>query len=168
VAQVVLPPGLAGQRGLSLLGPSLEGLRLDLALTGPWPGPAGTPALRAARWRDAGGTLELRTLALAWGAATATASATLALDATLQPAGAGTLRLAGAPAVLEAAQAAGLVGRRDAAAAGMLLAMMQRTPPEGGPPRLEVPVVLERRALSLAGLTLLRLPPWRWPGAAPP
>lgn len=161
--RVVLPPEMAAAPGIAVLGPVLEALRLDLAVTGPWPGAAGQPATRAARWRDAGGAVELRGLALRWGEAEAKGSAVLALDEALQPAGAGTLRLAGAPAVLRAAQTAGMVGRREAAAAQLLLAMMQRTPPEGGPPQLEVPVVLEQRALSLGGLPLLRLPSWRWP-----
>ncbi len=165
--RLTLPPAVAAIPGLAVLGPSLQRLSLDLALTGPWPGTAGLPAARAARWRDAGGTLEVRSLALDWGAASASASATLALDEALQPAGAGTVRLAGGTAVLQAAQAAGMLGRREATAAQFMLTMMQRTPPEGGPPRLEVPVVLEGRTLALAGLTLMRLPPWRWPGTAP-
>ena len=162
-ASLTLPPALAALPGLAVLGPRLDRLSLDMAVSGPWPGLAGGPAARAARWRDGGGTLELRGLAFDWGAASASAAATFALDAALQPAGAGTLRLAGGAAVLEAAREAGMIGRREVATAQMLLPMMQRVPPEGGPPRLEVPLVLEQRTLVLAGLTLLRLPGLAWP-----
>ena len=163
-ARLTLPPALLALPGFGVLGPNLDRLGFDLALLGPWPGLSGLPAARAARWRDGGGLLEVRSLAFDWGAASASASATLALDEALQPAGEGMLRLAGAPAVLQAAQEAGLVGRRDALAAQMLLAMMQRTPAEGGPPRLEVPLVLDKRSLSMAGLTLTRVPALTWPG----
>jgi hypothetical protein len=166
VARVALPPGLAGMPALAALGPGLDRVSLDAALSGPWPGLAGPPALRAARWRDGGGTLELRALEFGWGAARAGMTAALALDGALQPAGEGVLRLAGAGAVLDALREAGLIGRREASGAQLLLAMMQRSPPEGGPPRLDLPVVLERRALSLAGMALGRLPPLSWPGAA--
>lgn len=166
IARLTLPPALLAMPGLGVLGPNLDRLGLELVVAGPWPGLAGAPVSRATRWRDGGGLLEVRSLAFDWGAASASASATLALDEALQPAGEGLLRLAGAPAVLQAAQEAGLVGRRDALAAQMLLAMMQRTPPEGGPPRLEVPLVLDKRSLSAAGLTLTRLPALPWP--APP
>lgn len=162
-ASLTLPPALAALPGLAVLGPRLDRLSLDVAVSGPWPGLSGSPSARAARWRDGGGTLELRGLAFGWGAANASATATFALDAVLQPAGAGTLRLAGGAAVLEAAREAGMIGRREVATAQMLLAMMQRVPPEGGPPRLEVPLVLEQRTLVLAGLTLLRLPGLAWP-----
>lgn len=160
---VTLPRALAAMPGLAVLGPSLDRIAFDLLASGPWPGGAGAPTARATRWRDGGGTLELRELGIGWGAARLGATALLALDAGLQPAGEGTLRLAGANAVLEAAQAAGMIGRREVTAAQLLLTLMQRTPPEGGPPQLEVPVVLERRRLSLGGLALTQLPALPWP-----
>jgi hypothetical protein len=163
---VTLPPVPAGDAATAALarrfGQRLEALRVELALTGPMPPPFGPPAARAARWRDAGGAVELRAFSLRWGPAAATASATLALDAALQPAGAGTLRLAGAGAVLDAATEAGLVPPRSAGAARLALQMMQRRPHDGGPPLLEVPLTLEERTLALARFPLARLPVLAW------
>ncbi|WBV42645.1 DUF2125 domain-containing protein [Pseudoroseomonas cervicalis] len=144
------------------LGQRIEAATLDAALTGPLPsGP--DLARRAAAWRDAGGALELRGLTLRWGGAAASAAATLALDAALQPAGAGTLRLAGAERLLDALVQSGSLAARNAALARALLPLMQRPDPAGGPPQLEVPAALENRTLSVARLNLLRLPELRWP-----
>ncbi|MDQ1081567.1 DUF2125 domain-containing protein [Pseudoroseomonas cervicalis] len=144
------------------LGQRIEAATLDAALTGPLP-PGPDLARRAAAWRDAGGALELRGLTLRWGGAAASAAATLALDAALQPAGAGTLRLAGAERLLDALVQSGSLGARNATLARGLLPLMQRPDPAGGPPQLEVPAALENRTLSVARLNLLRLPELRWP-----
>lgn len=164
-ATIVLPPRLAAAPGVKLLGQTLDRVAIDVAISGPWPGLAGAPAARAARWRDGGGTLDVRELGFGWGAARAGMTAVLALDGALQPAGEGILRLSGAGAVLDAAREAGLIGRREVTAAQMLLVLMQRTPPEGGPPRLEIPAMLERRTFSLGGMALGQLPAWQWPAA---
>ncbi|MCQ4162811.1 DUF2125 domain-containing protein [Roseomonas sp. GC11] len=153
-------------RGIALpvatpMGPEIAAATLDAALNGPVPPPAPL-AQRAAAWRDAGGALELRGLTLQWGGATASLAATLGLDAALQPAGSGTLRLAGAEHVLDALVQAGVVPQRNAALARGLLPLMQRPDPAGGPPVLEVPVALENRGLSVARLNLGRVPAVEW------
>jgi hypothetical protein len=101
------------------------------------------------------------------GPASASGSAVLALDEALQPAGAGTLRVVGAGAVLDAATRGGLLPQRNAGATRLVLRMMERLPPEGGPPVLEVPLTLEERTLSLARFPLLRLPALEWWSPAP-
>lgn len=169
-------PGLvltAALRGLSLpgaIGGLLPGGRvdtatLDAALNGPLPGglfSAAPPARRAAAWRDAGGTLELRALTLRAGAVAASAAATLALDGGLQPVGAGTLRLFNPDLVLEALLRAGVIDPRNGGLARSLLPMLQRPGAAGGPPQLEVPVTLEQGRLTAARIPLLRLPPLAW------
>jgi len=145
------------------LGRQVRALRLDASLTGPLPG-GRNPTNRAATWRDAGGTLEVRHLELEYGPATATVAATLALDESLQPMGAGTLRLTGAEAVLAALTEAGAMTRRDAALARGVVALLARPPAEGEAPRIEVPVTLEGRGLAVARLPVARLPPLVWPG----
>ncbi len=154
--EVELPVALAA------LGPRIEGLALDTVLTGPMPPPA-TLAARATGWRDGGGTLALRRLDLRWGPVTAALDATLALDQALQPMGAGTLRLTGAEAALDALAAAGMLAPRGAAGARVMAGLLGRVPPEGGPPRIEVPLTLDRQRLTLAGLPLARIETWRWP-----
>jgi hypothetical protein len=162
---LTLPPALASQPGVAVLGSSLDRIAIDLVAGGPWPGAAGSPAARAAAWRAGGGSLEVRELGFGWGAARLGTTGRLALDTALQPAGEGMLRLTGAAAVLDAARAAGLIGRREVAGAQMLLSLMQRTPPEGGPPQLQVPMALEGRRLSLGGLSVAQIPPLAWPAS---
>jgi uncharacterized protein DUF2125 len=165
--EVALPPGAAAA---ALLGPLVQALTFDAALTGPLPPGAFAPgaAAQAEAWRDGGGALEVRSLALRWGPVAGEAVATLALDEALQPAGAGTVRLAGAAEVLDAAAAAGLLAPRPAAMARTALRLLERRPAGGGLPELEVPVTLEERTLVLARFPLLRLPAWSWPSSAAP
>ncbi|MBL6077765.1 DUF2125 domain-containing protein [Belnapia sp. T18] len=153
---VELPVALAG------LGRRLERAGLEAVLTGPVPPPGG-PRARATAWRDGGGTLALQRLDLAWGPSTGVLAATLSLDQALQPMGAGTLRLTGAEAALEALVAAGVVAPRGAGMARVMLGMLARVPPEGGPPRIEVPVTLERQRLGIAGMAVGRIGAWDWP-----
>jgi hypothetical protein len=151
-----IPPLLAS------LGRTLQALRLDLALTGPVP-PGRSPATRAEAWRDGGGTLELRGLELRWGPVSAASTATMTLDDALQPMGAGTLQLSGADEALDAAAAAGLLTPRGAGTARTVVRLLSRSPAEGGPPRLDVPLTLEDRTLTLARIPLIRLAAWDWP-----
>jgi hypothetical protein len=148
------PPGGFGRR--------IASLAADLALSGPLPG-GRAPAQRAEAWRDGGGTLELRSVALRWGPVGAQAAATLAFDEGLQPMGAGTLRLTGATEALEALAAAGLVGRRAALTARSVLPLLSRPSAENGAPEIEVPLMLEDRVLSMARIPVLRLEPLAWP-----
>ena len=76
------------------LGSHIASLAVDGALNGPVP-PGRTPAELAAAWRDGGGSLEIRHLALVWGPLDLTGSATLALDEQLQPMGAASARVVG-------------------------------------------------------------------------
>jgi hypothetical protein len=151
-------------RGAEALGRSIQTLAADLWVSGPVP-PGRAPSLRAEAWRDGGGTLELRALALRWGAVGAQAAATLALDEALQPMGAGTLRISGAAAALETLVEAGVVGRRAAATARGVLPLLSRPSAETGAPEVEVPVTLEDRVLALARIPVLRFAPLDWPAA---
>ena len=147
------------------LGRQIGAVRIDAALTGPLPG-GRNPTTRAATWRDAGGTLELRRLELDYGPAHAQVAATLALDDQLQPMGAGTLKLSGAEAVLDALAGAGLVTQRNAALARRVVSVLSRPPAEGEPPQLEVPLTLEGRGLAVARIPVARMPALLWPGPA--
>lgn len=143
------------------LGPRIAAASLEASFGGPWPGGA-TVATRAAGWRDAGGQLELRHLALAWGPLGLSASATAGLDGQLQPTGAATARVVGYDATLEALAAAGLLAPRVAQAIGAVLGLLARPAQPGGPPQVEVPLTLQSRTLSLGPFPLLRLREWVW------
>ncbi|TDG33811.1 DUF2125 domain-containing protein [Paracraurococcus ruber] len=158
--EVLLPPA-AG-----LLGRIVQAASLDAALSGPVP-PGRGPAAKAEAWRDGGGTFELRELDLRWGSLAGTATATLTLDEALQPMGAGVLRLTGAADALQAAREAGLLTRQAAAAGTMAVRLLSRSPAEGAPAQLELPLTLESRVLTAARLPLVTLPAWRWPAPPP-
>jgi hypothetical protein len=95
---------------------------------------------------------------LRWGAVEATLTGLVALDGALQPSGSGTLRLAGGPLLLDAALAAGMIGRREAEAARWLLALSQRVPPQGGPPQIELPISLGGGVIGLGGVVAIPFP----------
>ncbi|HVC57684.1 MAG TPA: DUF2125 domain-containing protein [Stellaceae bacterium] len=92
------------------------------------------PLRRAAMaWRDAGGTLDLDHLTLHWGDLRITGSGTLALDAELQPVGGFSGAIGGYPQLMTALVAAGRMRAGDARLAGLALALMSRTGPDGRP-----------------------------------
>jgi hypothetical protein len=154
-----LPAAPSGRA--AAFGRRIGAVAAEFALSGPVP-PGRFPVVRAEAWRDGGGTLELRSLTLLWGPVAAAAAATLALDETLQPMGAGTLRVTGAAEALEALAEAGLIGRRAAGAARAVLPMMSR-PGATGAAELEVAVTIEDRTLAIARIPVTRFAPLAWP-----
>ena len=143
------------------LGAEVQRLVVQAALPGP-PPPLDGLAPQAAAWRDGGGRLELHALDLLWGPVQAGAQGELALDPALQPTGRLTLALAGFGEALDALAAAGVLAPNNARGLRAVGMMLQRPPAEGGPPRLQLPLLLRGGTLSAAGFTLLRLPPVVW------
>ena len=161
---LLLPPG-AAPPAQAAFGRHLEEARLRAALTGPLV-PHVSPIAAAAAWRDAGGVLDLQRVALRWGALAGEARMALALDSALQPAGTGLLRLADAPAALEAMAVAGVIPRNTARAAQGVALLTARVPEGGGPPWVELPLALGNGTVAAARIPLLRLAPIAWPGPA--
>jgi hypothetical protein len=157
-AEAISPPsGIARP-----LGPRIANLEMEGALNGPVP--AGrTLAEQATAWRDGGGSLEIRHLALVWGPLDLTASATLALDDQLQPMGAGSARLVGYAEALDALAAHAAISRSAATATKAVLSLMAHNPEDGSPPDVEVPLTLQYRTLSMRQVPLVRLPEVDWP-----
>jgi hypothetical protein len=151
------PPGIA-----RLLGPRIANLEADGALDGPL-SLGRTLKEQAAAWRDGGGSLEIRHLALVWGPLDLSASATLALDDQLQPMGAGSTRLVGFAETLDALAAHAAISRSAATATKAVLSLLAHTPEDGGPPDVEVPLTLQYRTLSMRQVPLVRLPEVDWP-----
>lgn len=151
---------------VAAFGPRIAQARLEAAMTGP-PPPPGPAARAAAAWREGGGAIEIGGMALRWGPLAAEAQGILRLDAALQPAGEGLLVLERPQEALAALVEAGLVPRREAAAAQAVLALTTRVPAGGGAPRVEVPVTIANGTLAVARIPLLRFAPLAWPGAAP-
>ena len=151
------PPGIVRP-----LGPRIANLEVDGAVNGPVP-VGRTPAEQATAWRDGGGSLEIKRLAVAWGPLDLTASATLALDDQLQPMGAGSARLVGYAETLDALAAHAAISRSAATATKAVLSLMAHNPEDGSPPDVEVPLTLQYRTLSMRQVPLVRLPEVDWP-----
>lgn len=152
-----LPPGPRWA-----LGGRISSLSIDGALNGPLSRQPGL-AHRATEWRDSGGTLDIRRVALGWGPLGLSGSATLALDMRLQPMGTGTARIVGYAETLDALAAAGAIARSAAMASKALAGLIARTPEEGGPAEVEVPLTLQDRALSIRQIPIARIPELIWP-----
>jgi hypothetical protein len=144
------------------LGPRLSSLALDGALSGTL-GVGATPSQEAAAWRDSGGSLDIRRLAVGWGPLGVSATATLALDDQLQPMGAGNARLVGYAAALDSLADNGTLSRSAVIAAKAVLSLLAPTPGDGEPSEVEVPLTLQYRTLSIRQVPLLRLPELDWP-----
>jgi hypothetical protein len=159
-AEAINVPALPGGRAWPF-GPRIASVSCEAALTGPLPGGVDL-GTRAAAWRDDGGTLALRRLALGWGPLGLSGSATIALDEHLQPMGAATVRLVGYDATLDALASTGTLPPRAALAAKGVLAILARSPKGGGSPQVELPVTLQDRTLTAGRFPLLRLPELVW------
>ncbi|MBE9605788.1 DUF2125 domain-containing protein [Acetobacteraceae bacterium H6797] len=146
----------------SPLGQTVQSVDLEAALTGPTP-PGRQPRERAAAWRDSGGTLELRSLTMHWGQLGLSGAATMALDGNLQPMGAGTLRLTGAEALVDALASTGTIDPRNAGLVKAMLSLVTTKPADGGAPQVELPLTLERQRLSAARIPLMKMPAIDWP-----
>jgi hypothetical protein len=125
--------------------------------------PAGAPRAVAAAWRDAGGHVQVPLLRLDWGPGSLTADATLALDARLQPGGAGRVRVAGAGPALDRLAAGGWVAPQAAQAGRAMAMVLQRSPAGGGPPVVELPLALQDRVLRMGRFVLWHAPEVVWP-----
>jgi hypothetical protein len=156
-AAMTLPSGMAHP-----LGPHIASLAVDGALNGPVP-LGRTPAERATAWRDGGGSLQIRHLALVWGPLDLTGSATLALDEQLQPMGAASARVVGYAETLDSLAAHAAISRSAATAAKAVLSLLANSPDDGSLPNVEVPLTLQYRTLSMRQVPLVRLPEIEWP-----
>ena len=112
-------------------------------------------------WRDAGGALEVTSLGLSYGPLNMLGDGTVALDRDGQPEGAFTAHLTGFPEAIDAFRKAGLMTRRDADTAQVVLGLLARGP-LGGPRTLDVPLTLQDRTVSLGPVALFRLKPVDW------
>ncbi len=152
---------LPGAEG-SPLGASLGWLGAEGQLRGPLEGKSPLAALTA--WRDAGGTLELKSFSLAWGPLELSGNATLALDPAMQPEGAGTAQIRGFDETIDALVGNGLVKPNDGAIAKGVLGLLAKTPADGGPKVLSVALTIQKQALYAGPIRLLRLPTIKWAG----
>lgn len=145
------------------LGKTIAALEITFDVTGSLPQGALRESLE--QWRAGGGALEVRSLALSWPTAFARGSGTLALDAALQPMGAGTVTFGGFADILAALTHQGYLDKRTAETAAAVLGLMAK-PSAGGDPELSLPLTVQNRRLMVGPVMLLELPTVAWSAEA--
>jgi len=152
---VRLPWQWALPLGERITGGALEARLMGTLEPGPWP-----DAL--ARWRDAGGTVEIARLEIEYGPLDLNANGTLALDGDNQPIGAFTTRIQGFFQAIDALRRRRLVDDRAAITAKLVLGALARKGADGERPILSIPLTLQDRLLYAGPVPLFEVPPIRW------
>lgn len=136
-------------------------IELDATLSGPLPADPLTtsPRTMAADWHAGDGRLTVARLSFDWGKLEADASADLALDALLQPSGAGTMRLTGVADTIDALVRAAILPAGTGRAAKAVLMLMARDA-DGA---VQLGATLNDRTLTISQFPLARLPQTLWP-----
>lgn len=129
-------------------------------------GPNLKARLRA--WQENGGTMEVDRLTVAAGPMRIGAVGTATLDDWLQPQVALTAQIRGFFEALERLEDQGVIRPRDASVAKVVLGVMAKQPPDGGPAALDLPITIQERMFYLGPVALAQLPPLRWGFNAPP
>lgn len=132
----------------------IESFDSRLVLTGALAFPAGIDEIAA--WRDAGGTLEVERIAVAWGDVAFDGEGSLALDERMRPIGALTLRVERPRAIFEWLAAQDMIDPSVRPfLPGALAALEQGT--QGGP--LTLPLTLQDGRIFLGPLPIARMDP---------
>jgi hypothetical protein len=134
---------------------------LDFAATEKGAIPSGKLADAVAAWRDAGGTIELDSLRLKWGALDATAAGTIALDQELQPTGHLSGAIQGYDQILTALVQNGQMRASDAGLARIALTMLAKAGPDGKP-EIRTAFTIQNGQMFLGPAKLGRVPRITW------
>lgn len=155
-ADIVLPETIDGP-----LGRTLSKLRADLRIRGTAPGGSYAEAVEA--WRRSGGTLDVDWFQVNWGELDLRAKGTVALDEESRPLGAFSTDIRGHNHAVDALVAHGVLELGTATMTKIGLALLAKSPPEGGPPVLTLPVTAQDGHLYAGPLKILDLDPIRLP-----
>ncbi len=142
------------------LGPKLDHFSAEVQVLGNPPLPINRRSL--ARWRDGGGSIELKSLAVQWGPAKVEGSGTLTLDTLLQPEASFAARMTGFEETADALVAAGLIRAQEAQGVKLLLSLMARRSDPGRGAEIRVPITIQERVIYVGPARLTRLPLIRW------
>lgn len=115
-----------------------------------------------AHWRDAGGVLDLSKFDFAQGPLSLTGNGTLALDANLQPIGAGKITATGLSDLIDLLAARGAMHRKDAGIAKAVINGLEK-PGAAGRPEVTVGLSIQDNVVSFGFARLFKLPMIIWP-----
>jgi hypothetical protein len=138
----------------------VESLAIDATIKGPMMLAPLKDALAA--WRDAGGVVDLAGFSFAQGPLGLTGNATLALDADLQPEGAGTVTSTGLSDAIEILIRDGLIPPDRALVARATVKALEK-PGANGKPRSTIGLSLQNRTVSFGPAPLFALQRIEWP-----
>lgn len=153
-SEVELPAGIDPP-----LGPKIQRLAVEGAVTGPLPDNASRQSL--ALWRDAGGFLDVQRFEILWGPLAMEAEGRLALDEELRPIGTLNASLRNGSAVIDILVEKRMIAERAAGALKLAIFALSKDAGDGGPPLVELPVNLREGLLYLGPVALFRLRPIR-------
>ena len=147
------------------LGDSVQAASVEATLSGPpLPVPPGTTAAQqAARWRDAGGRLDVPGFALRWGPLQVRGSGTGGLDSALQPRAQASVRLQGWQDALDQLVQGGALSPGGALAARAALGLFARASDNASPGEVAVPVTVADGRVYAGGIPVARIPWIVWP-----
>lgn len=131
-----------------------------VAVEGPLPplGPSLNPAALA-QWRDRGGVFDIRAVSLRWEPMALVGDGTFGLDPMLRPEGAATVSASGLPGVIDRVVDLGRMKRGPASWLKLALIAGAKTPEEGGPPRVTLPLTIQGGVVSLGPAPIGRVSP---------
>jgi hypothetical protein len=138
----------------------LSSVQLAGTVKGPIPMAPLRPAL--AGWRDAGGTVDLATFALAQATLSLHGSATVALDQDLQPIVAADVRARGLGPTIDLLESQRRIYPEDALKMKLFVKGAERDVP-GGYKEVATGLTLQSGYLSWGPFKLAQVPPIRWP-----
>jgi hypothetical protein len=150
-----LPAGMA-----RFLAPRLTKLAAEIQVLADLPIPMDRRNI--ARFREAGGSVEVKNLVLQWGPATIDGSGTVTLDPGLQPEASFAARIIGFEETADALVAAGLIRIQEAQGVKLLLSLMARRSDPGRGAEIRVPITIQDRAIFVGPARLARMPQIRW------
>jgi hypothetical protein len=150
------------------LGPTVESVALTARVQG---APPRIEQAALAAWSRDGGTLELDTAAVHWGALALGTEGTLALDRDLQPMGALTAELTGFAAAIDTLVATGWVKAKQGQTAKTVLAGLSprkpgELPASAATATVKLPISLHDRFVHLGPFRLVPLPAVIWQKSA--
>ncbi|HLB06124.1 MAG TPA: DUF2125 domain-containing protein [Alphaproteobacteria bacterium] len=142
-----------------LLGTEIESFDLAATLLGPLP--KGELADALAAWRDAGGTLVITRLDLAWGPLDLATSGTLSLDERMRPLGAFTADIAGYDKTIDELVAHDQIELGDAVIYKMAFAILARNADneDKSLSRVRLPLTVQNGRFAAGTVELFEVPP---------
>lgn len=117
------------------------------------------------KWRDDGGIIEIDSVDLKYGPLSMRANGTLALDNNFQPLGALSANFQGFFSTINRLRDARIIRSRDAAMAKVVLGVLSKRSPGGGPATLSLPLSIRDGKLTAQQMNLMTVPPIKWPDA---